>query len=299
MIDREYRREHVRRVAVFTNVRSLNVRRVLAGGVSSVMAAHAVAGYVDVIEIRRQPGNGAVAVVAIIATGNVRRVLAGRSDPIMAGAATAENLGVIDNHDGHKDVRAVAVLTDVGRLYVRHVLAYGFRTIMAIDAVSCDRGMVECRRQPSRCRVAVVAGVTAWNVCRLLADGSDAIMARAASPDDLCVIHRHHGCEHIRRMAVLADIRGLDVCRIFAGRVGAIVTTNTVARDVDVIEIRGQPPGCAVTIIARFAAGDVRSVFADRDDAIMTGAAGTYNLAVINGHYRCEHIRRVAILTDI
>jgi len=51
MIDGKYRREHIRRVAVFTDVRRLHMRRVFTGGVCAVMAAKAISGNVHVIEI--------------------------------------------------------------------------------------------------------------------------------------------------------------------------------------------------------------------------------------------------------
>ena len=47
-----------------------------------------------------------------------------------------------------------------------------------------------------------------------------------------------------RVMAVFTNVGGLYVRRIFAGRIRAVVTTNTIARDVDVIEIGWCPARC-------------------------------------------------------
>ena len=53
VIDSDYRRPQVRGVAVFADIRRLNVRRSFAGCLGAVMAADAVAGDVQMIEIRR------------------------------------------------------------------------------------------------------------------------------------------------------------------------------------------------------------------------------------------------------
>ncbi len=47
--------------------------------------------------------------------------------------------------------------------------------------------------------------------------------------------------ENVGVMAVLADIAGLDVRRVLAGRFHAVVAVDTVASDVDMVEVRGQP----------------------------------------------------------
>ena len=57
--------------------------RALAGGVCAVMAIGTITGNVHVIEIGRQPGGGAVTIVAGVATGDVRRILARSGDTVM------------------------------------------------------------------------------------------------------------------------------------------------------------------------------------------------------------------------
>ena len=52
------------------------MRLMLAGRVSAVVAAEAIIGNVDVVEIRRDPCDCRVAVIAVVAARDVRRVLA-------------------------------------------------------------------------------------------------------------------------------------------------------------------------------------------------------------------------------
>jgi len=63
------------------------MRKTLAGRFDAVMATHAVADDVEMIEIGRQPSNCRVAVIAICATANVSGMFARRRHAVMAGAA--------------------------------------------------------------------------------------------------------------------------------------------------------------------------------------------------------------------
>ena len=70
--------------------------RVLAGRVGAVVAADAIARDIHMIEIRRDPRNRCVAVVAVIAARYVRRVLARSPIAVVACIAAAKHLCVID-----------------------------------------------------------------------------------------------------------------------------------------------------------------------------------------------------------
>jgi len=83
VVDSKYRRPDIARVTVFANVARLHMRGILAGGFGTVVAAEAVARNVHVVEIRRQPANGRMTVVAIVATGDVRRMFAGRCEAVV------------------------------------------------------------------------------------------------------------------------------------------------------------------------------------------------------------------------
>jgi len=121
------------------------MRRVFADCVRAVVAAETVARNVHVIEICGQPGDRAVAVVAVIATCYVSRVFASGGNAVMAGAACSQNLCVVDRNNGHEYNCAVAVFTDVRRQRVRWVFAGGVRTVMAVAAVTRDTGVIEIR----------------------------------------------------------------------------------------------------------------------------------------------------------
>lgn len=123
VVNGKYGGKHIGRMAVFTNVARLNVRRSLARRVSTVVAAEAVARDVDMVEVRGQPANRRMTVVAVVAAGDVIQVFPGGREAIMAGAARAQNLRMVDHVRRRPDVAVVAVLAHIGGLYVRQVLA--------------------------------------------------------------------------------------------------------------------------------------------------------------------------------
>lgn len=71
-------------------------------------------------------------------------------------------------------------------------------------------------------------------------------------------------------MAVLADVAGLYVCRGLARGLGSVVAAEAIARDIDVIEVRGHPTGCRMAVIAVVATGDMRGILAGRGCTVMT-----------------------------
>lgn len=75
-------------------------------------------------------------------------------------------------------------------------------------------------------------------VVRGLTDRRNAIVTRCTRAKHLCVINGKHGCEYVGGVAVLADVRRLYVCLVLADRIRTVMAAHTVARDVDVIEIR-------------------------------------------------------------
>ena len=84
MVNGKRGREHVGVVAVFADIAGLNMRQALAGRLRAIVAVDAVAGDVHMVEIRWQPANGRVTVVAVYSAGDVSSVFAGCGDAVMA-----------------------------------------------------------------------------------------------------------------------------------------------------------------------------------------------------------------------
>lgn len=164
VVNGENGREHIRRMAVFTYVGRLYVCRVLARSVRAVMAAEAVARNIHVIEIRRQPGNCAVTVIAVVAAGNMIRRLACGSDTIVTRPARAQHLRMVDHHNRRKHIRGMAVFTDVGCQGMRRVFAGGVGTVMTVDAATRNRCVIERGWQPACRRMTVIAGIAAGDM---------------------------------------------------------------------------------------------------------------------------------------
>ena len=90
--------------------------------------------------------------------------------------------------------------------------------------------------------MAVVAVVAAGNVGRVLACGGVAVMAGETGAKDLRVID--HVGRHKRHVvvAVLADIGGIDMRRMLARRIGAVMAADAVGGDVGVVKVGRDPP---------------------------------------------------------
>ena len=86
-------------MAVFANVTGQYVIQCLASCVSTVVTTTAVASDRCMIEIRRYPGIGCVAAIAIVAAGYVRWVFADRDCIVVAGIASTNHLCMIYHQD--------------------------------------------------------------------------------------------------------------------------------------------------------------------------------------------------------
>ena len=102
MVDSKHWRKYIGRVAVLADIRRLHMRLVFTGSIRTVVTAHTIAGDVDVIEVRRQPTDCAVTVIAVISAGNMVLTFTSSDYAVMASAAIANDLGVIDNQNRYK-----------------------------------------------------------------------------------------------------------------------------------------------------------------------------------------------------
>ena len=153
------------------------------------------------------------------------------------------------------------------------ILADGIGTVVAARAIARDIDVIKVSRYPRHSDVAVVAGVAARDVCRVLAGRNVAVVAGIASANDLCMIHHGGRRPEIDAMAIFADRGRRNVRGVLAGCVGAIVAARAITDYVCVIEVRRCPGNGRVAIIAVVVAGQVRRVFAACGDAVMAGAA--------------------------
>ena len=87
--------------------------------------------------------------------------------------------------------------------------------------------------------MAIVAGISACDMSWAFPGRGDAVVTRATSSDDLSMVHRTDWCPDIGGVAVFADIARLNVVKILAGRIGAVVAVNAVVRNVCVIKVCG------------------------------------------------------------
>jgi len=244
MVNSGHRFPDVCAVAVLADVGCLYVCGALAGSIGTVVTAETIVDDVCVIKVRRCPCDCCVAVVTIVATGYMRWVFAGCRNAVMARATGADDLRVINGIHRYPDVGRVAVFADIARLYMRRGFARSIRAVVAAGAITGDVYVVEVRRQPANGRMTIVAVVAAVDMTLVLAGGDNAVVAGAAGANHLCVVDRVHRHPDVRRMTIFADIAGLDVRLILASRIGTVVAAEAIARDVDVIEIRGQPTDC-------------------------------------------------------
>lgn len=100
-------------------------------------------------------------------------------------------------------------------------------------------------------------------------------------------------------MTIFAYVTCLNVREIFSRRICVVVAVGTVIRDIRMVEVRGYPADRRVTVVAIIPTGEVRRVFTDRRNAVMTGTTGAQYLRVVNGEGWSPYVRVVAVLTNI
>ena len=124
-------------------------------------------------------------------------------------------------------------------------------------------------------------------------------MTRAAGADDLRMVNGKNGRKHVGVMAILADVARLDVRRILAGCLDAVVAINAVTRNVPVVEIRRDPTRRCVAVVAGFAARNVVRCLSGRSEAVVAGATGSGYLSMVDHVDGRKCICVVAILAYV
>ena len=127
-------------------------------------------------------------------------------------------------------------------------------------------------------RIGVVAAIAFHcgnKVPGILADRSRAVVAGRTGAEYLGVIYVKRGRPDSWCMTVFAGVCRKCVLRILACCYRAVVTTETIAIDIGVVKIRGQPRDCSMAIVAIVAARNVCRMPAGCRDAVVTGSATT------------------------
>lgn len=86
--------------------------------------------------------------------------------------------------------------------------------------------------------MAIVTGIAARYVGRIFSGRGYAVVTRATRTDDLSVVNCADRCPDIGVMAVFANVARLNMRKILARCICAVVTANAVIRNIRVIEIR-------------------------------------------------------------
>ena len=176
------------------------MRWVFASCLNAIVAAGAVPGNTDVIEICRQPAGGGMAIITVIVTGNMSWVFACCCN-------------------------AIVTRSD------------GIDSVVTARAIIDDADVIKIGRAPRYRGVTVVTNIAAWHVRWVFSSRDYAVMTAVAGTNDLGMVNGKDRCKKIRRVAILADIACLNMRRIFAGCLNAIVAIDTVTSNVYVIKI--------------------------------------------------------------
>jgi len=102
-------------------------------------------------------------------------------------------------------------------------------------------------------------------------------------------------------VAIFADVGRADVIEVLTGGGHAIMAVAaTLGSNILVIEVRRNPAGGTMTVIIALCRGrQVIQVLTHRGNAVMTTAAGTQHLEVIDRNYWIPQVGAVAVFADV
>jgi hypothetical protein len=149
VVNRDDRRPDCRSVAVFADIGCQHMLWPFASRIGAVVTAATIINNIGVVEIRRQPGNRGVAVVAVVAAGKVRGVFANCGCAIVTGATGADDLSVVYRIGWYPGIRSVAVLANIGGLKVVEVFACRISTVVTAGTIAGDINVIKVRGQPT------------------------------------------------------------------------------------------------------------------------------------------------------
>lgn len=150
-------------VTILADIRCLDMRTVLTCRRRAVMTARAIGRYRSVVEVRRYPTAGCVAIGTIVAALNMIGIFACRDSAIMTTDTTALHIGMIDLGCRLPGSDAVATLADLGRLDMLSMLTRRRGAVMATGTVTHHAGVIVGTGSPGNRIVALLTGPT---ICR-------------------------------------------------------------------------------------------------------------------------------------
>ena len=165
------------------------------------MAIGAACGGSRVVKRGGCPGHGIVTGIALAAGGDMGRIFSFRDNAIVATVTTAADCIVVHLANRFPAYGAVTVITILGRLDVRRVLARGNISIMTGDATARDAAMIENRITPTRSGVAIITIITAFDVLRIFTFRYGAIVTTLTAAGDREMINPGNRIPVTRLMA--------------------------------------------------------------------------------------------------
>lgn len=223
-----------------------------------------------------------MAIVAGIATGNMRGRFAHGGCAVVAAGAGTEHVGMVHTRHRHPAGSAMAIYTEIGRLYMQRILAGRCHTVVATRTVGRGIAMIEDGTRPSGGVMAIITGVTAGNMRGRFTHGGCAVVAAETGAEHFVVIGTGDGCPGSRAVTTVAQIRRLNVRGVFAGRCRAIVAAGTGAKHIGMTDTGDRyPGGCTVTALAGIGGLNMRGRLARCSASIVTAGAVTGDIGVI------------------
>ena len=164
-----------------------------------------------------------------------------------------------------------------------HEVIGGLVTDMTVIAGAWRNSrMVEHGRRPGIGRMAIITRVAAGDVTGAFSLSNSVVVTATAYTNHLQMIDLQRRLPCRGAMTVLADIRRIEMGRQLVRQVATRARTG----DIRMVEHGWRPGIGRMAIITRVTAGDVIRAFTLRNSVVVTGAAGTYYLQMVNTYYR-------------
>lgn len=105
-----------------------------------------------------------------------------------------------------------------------------------VQWLKCQSRVAEVVGYPGNSVVARVAFSCSIEMAHIFSGGNHSVVTGGARSQNLCVVNGIDRYPHIGVVAVLTYVGRLHVRRTFSRRVGAVVTTDAIVNDIDVIK---------------------------------------------------------------